>query len=591
MIEQPFAPVAEHAQNDERVARARVDLLYTQSYPGFVATIINAYVTGIVLWPISDISLLIGWLGYMTVVTMLRYLLVWRRGHSEIRDKTYVAWSNRYAVGAALTGLGWGVGAIVLFPDNDVVYQMFLLVVLAGMSSGAVPFLSSVPRAMLAYLLSALFPVGLWLLTRDDLPHAYVGVMALILLWVLILTGRRMFENLTESLRLRYENEHLVTTLQASGEELQSSNDRLLREVEIRNRAELKLQESNAFLEQVMDTATNAIFVLDMSGRLMRFNNALLSATEYASSELIGRAFVTMVKPEFQSGVVEQFRRAAIEGETVKQHEAECDCRTGAQRTFQISFAPLREEGQISMVVGTAEDITERKALDRIKEEFISTVSHELRTPLTSIRGALGLLRGNVVGELPAQAANLVEIADKNCHRLLKLIDQVLDIQRLEMPQVTFELARLDVTELIRVSIESNDAYAREFDVRYVYSPPEQALYAQVDRDRFIQVMTNLLSNAAKFSPSGGQVDVAVSGDAERLFVHVSDSGPGIPAEFHARVFERFAQADASPSRARGGTGLGLSIAKSFVEKMHGRIWFETRTGGGTIFSVELPLA
>ena len=198
-------------------------------------------------------------------------------------------------------------------------------------------------------------------------------------------------------------------------------------------------------------------------------------------------------------------------------------------------------------------DISERKRTERLKDEFVSTVSHELRTPLTSITGSLGLLMGNAAGKLPEPAARLLAIAHANSQRLGRLINDILDMEKIESGQVIFNLKRLDVQSLVEQTIEANRGFAQGFGVRLRL---DDALAAagtvHADPDRLAQVVTNLLSNAIKFSPAGEEVVVAVAKRSKTIRISVRDHGHGIPAEFKPRIFEKFAQADATDARQKG---------------------------------------
>jgi signal transduction histidine kinase len=235
----------------------------------------------------------------------------------------------------------------------------------------------------------------------------------------------------------------------------------------------------------------------------------------------------------------------------------------------------------------------ERKRLERLKDEFVSTVSHELRTPLTSIAGSLGLLMGKVVaGTLPKSAERLLEIAHTNSERLVRLVNDILDIEKLESGRVVFDFRKIRVRPLVEQTVEAIRGYA---DTRGVKVRIEDAVAVddiRADTDRLAQVITNLLSNAIKFSPPGGEVVIAVEKEVEvdAVRITVRDRGPGIPADFKPRIFERFAQADATNTRQKGGTGLGLSIAKQIMDRLDGEIGFADAPGGGTIFHVELPI-
>jgi signal transduction histidine kinase len=235
---------------------------------------------------------------------------------------------------------------------------------------------------------------------------------------------------------------------------------------------------------------------------------------------------------------------------------------------------------------------TERKRLERLKDEFVSTVSHELRTPLTSISGSLGLLMGKAAGTLPGPAARLLEIAHSNSQRLVRLVNDILDIEKLESGHVVFVLKPVDVGSLVEQTVESVRGFAEGHGVRISVQVTGSVYKVQADTDRLSQVVTNLLSNAIKFSPADGQVGVAVEKPREGDLVRISvrDHGSGIPLDFKSRIFERFAQADATNTRQKGGTGLGLSIVKQIVDRLGGEVGFADAPGGGTIFYVQLPI-
>jgi signal transduction histidine kinase len=233
-----------------------------------------------------------------------------------------------------------------------------------------------------------------------------------------------------------------------------------------------------------------------------------------------------------------------------------------------------------------------REALEeqqRLKNEFISTVSHELRTPLTSIRGSLGLLTGGVAGPLPGPVAEMVDIAHKNSERLIRLINDILDLDKVEAGKLDLYLEVADLAPLLHHAAEAHQGYACEYGARVEVVLDAPGARARVDADRLAQVLANLLSNAIKFSPRGQAVTLRLVRHAGRLRVSVEDRGPGVPEDFRARIFQKFAQADGSDTRRRGGTGLGLSIARALTERMGGALDFTSAPGGGTTFWFDLP--
>jgi PAS domain S-box-containing protein len=241
-------------------------------------------------------------------------------------------------------------------------------------------------------------------------------------------------------------------------------------------------------------------------------------------------------------------------------------------------------------VLALVRDITERKAVERVTDELVAMVSHELRTPLTAIHGAMRLLAGGVAGALPSRAQTMAEIAVTNSDRLIRLINDLLDIQKMETGMVAMTRTPLALRPLLEQTLLSNQDYGRQYNVTFALDCPPQELIVAVDGDRLMQVCTNLLANAVKVSPAGGTVHVHVTAAAHVVRIAVIDHGPGIPEAFQAHVFEKFTQAKTSSTRQSGGSGLGLSIAKAIVEHLGGQIGFETTIGVGTTFSVELPI-
>jgi len=246
-------------------------------------------------------------------------------------------------------------------------------------------------------------------------------------------------------------------------------------------------------------------------------------------------------------------------------------------------------DGKLMHMDGIVHDITERKEAERLKSEFVSTVSHELRTPLTSILGALGLLDGGVASPVSEQGKELIKVAHQNSARLVRLIDDILDIEKLEADQMVFDRYDWGVDDLLAQAVEASDAYAGAFGVVLSWTSSVPARKINVDADRFAQVMANLISNAVKFSPEGGSVTVDAIETEAGIRFSVTDCGPGIPKSFHPRLFQHFTQADSSDTRQKGGTGLGLSISKVIVECLGGTLEFLTDPRKGSTFYFVLP--
>jgi signal transduction histidine kinase/DNA-binding response OmpR family regulator len=240
--------------------------------------------------------------------------------------------------------------------------------------------------------------------------------------------------------------------------------------------------------------------------------------------------------------------------------------------------------------------LSERSQLDTLKDEFISTVSHELRTPLTSIRGALGLLSSGTIGDVDAKALNLLRIATTNTDRLIRLINDILDLERMESGRAPLQIRRCSLRDLCQQAIETMTPMADAHTVHLELVPftvaqaaAPEALFFDGDSDRILQVLTNLLSNAIKFSPGASTVRIHTDATADSILLKVVDEGRGIPAEKLDTIFDRFQQVEPSDARQRGGTGLGLAICRSIVQQHSGSIWAQRNLVSGTTLYVMLP--
>ncbi|HSF15237.1 MAG TPA: HAMP domain-containing sensor histidine kinase [Vicinamibacteria bacterium] len=262
-----------------------------------------------------------------------------------------------------------------------------------------------------------------------------------------------------------------------------------------------------------------------------------------------------------------------------------------ANAILQDLNAELEERVQATLrdYEAARDQLEEYKRLERMKSEFISMVSHELRTPLSSIHGSLNMVLDGLRLDLPPGVQRLLEIAYRNSQRLVRLVNDILDSHKLGLGEMVFEIQRVDLVPLLHSAIEANQVYFAQRGVRLVLQSDLHGADVAADPDRLMQVLTNLLANAGNFSPRGETVELHLDRVVGWVRVSVSDRGPGIPEDFRTRVFQKFAQADASATGPQTGTGLGLSITKAIMEGLGGRISFESEVGRGTTFHIELP--
>jgi PAS domain S-box-containing protein len=249
------------------------------------------------------------------------------------------------------------------------------------------------------------------------------------------------------------------------------------------------------------------------------------------------------------------------------------------------------ENGQALRMVGTHTDISKQKDVERIKSELISTVSHELRTPITSIRGALGLIESGVLGEVAPKALDLIKVANRNSQRLVNLVNDILDMDKLLSGKMPLHIEEIQVNQVIQDALSANQSYADLFGIHFQFEMPSNSYKILADYNRLMQVFSNFLSNAAKFSQKGNKVIIRAHQEEKMILIEVQDFGEGIPDHFQNQVFEAFAQADSGDTRKQGSTGLGLNISKKLILSMNGEIGFTSKVKVGTTFWIKLPEA
>ena len=265
----------------------------------------------------------------------------------------------------------------------------------------------------------------------------------------------------------------------------------------------------------------------------------------------------------------------------------------GRARKQQRSIGELSEALKRSQEYAEQQKhkLAQRSDMDVVKDEFISTVSHELRTPLTSIRGALGLLSAGLLGNVDGKAQNLLRIASSNTERLIRLINDILDLERMESGRAPLKLRRCSILDMAREAVDTMTPMADGASIQLdlTCNAPRDSIYFDADPDRILQVLTNLLSNAIKFSPEDSKVSVQIDSDTNSVALKVVDRGRGIPADKLDAVFDRFQQVESGDASKKGGTGLGLAICRSIIQQHGGAIWAQpNQSGPGTTLWMQL---
>jgi PAS domain S-box-containing protein len=399
----------------------------------------------------------------------------------------------------------------------------------------------------------------------------------------LILIGGFLFTGLLGAFLL------VVTSRTARVEELVIRRTaELQKELQERHRAEGVVRLGEARNRAILAHMIGGMITFDEQSRIESVNPAAEKMFGYPEEELIGRSLALLIA-DAPAGDPEAYLRKAHKAAIGRL--TEWSGRRKNREVFSAEAALFEFEApEGRRFACNFQDISERREVDRLKSEFVSTVSHELRTPLTSIRGSLGLLAAGVLGDFPPQAQEIINLAQRNAVRLTVLINDILDFERLESGKVEMEIEDVDLQPLFEKSLESVRPVADEQKIAVVCEPT--ALRLRADADRIVQVLVNLLSNALKFSPAGSAINVWAEEEGEaRVRIFVNDQGLGIAAEDHHRIFERFAQVETSDQRGTGGTGLGLAICKAIVEHHGGRIGVDSAPGKGSTFWFELTAA
>ncbi len=353
-----------------------------------------------------------------------------------------------------------------------------------------------------------------------------------------------------------------------------------------------RIREEETLHRALLDSSVDAIVTIDERGLIRRINPALETMFGYNGEELLGKN-VNLLMPEPYRSQHDGYLRNFLETGRSKiigvGREVEVRCKDGSLIPCDLTITEVKLPGK-HLFKGILRDIRERKRIEQMQKEFIATVSHELRTPLTAISGSLKLLANELSGEANPLANELLEIAGTNAERLILLVNDILDIEKLAAGAMKFTLEAARWSDLVGRTVAANQSYAEQHGTRFELLENTGDADVVVDKDRFVQVLTNLLSNAAKFSPPGRPVKVLSERDGDLLRVTVADQGPGIPESFKEHLFKKFAQAEHADSQRKGGTGLGLYIAKSMIERMGGRIDYESEIGRGSRFYIEIPV-
>jgi PAS domain S-box-containing protein len=474
-------------------------------------------------------------------------------------------------------------------PNNE---KRFIAVVITHDYSGIVEEQSKVLDEVVYWILLLIFfGAGLGILFAINLTRPIKQI-------TLAMQDYIHQRNRKEQMPVHLNNEigvmaRIYKTLIDQVDEAHSNLEEMNRELEARVIERTKAQEMSEVRQRaIVENIIDGLITIDGKGSIASFNPAASQIFGYAADEVIGRNIKMLMPEPYMSEHDSYLHNFLTTGEQkIIGIGREVTGKRKDSTTFpmDLSVSEMQIDGE-RMFTGIVRDITERKKVDQMKSEFISTVSHELRTPLTSIRGALGLVVGKASKNLSPKILKMLQMAVRNSERLTLLINDILDLEKIESGLLEFDFKSVDLVVLAQQALADYEGFAHQHKIKLELETSLEQAFVTGDSHRLLQVFANIISNAVKYSPENGCVKITVNLLDNSYRVAVSDTGTGIPDEFRSSIFQRFAQADSSDTREKGGTGLGLSITKAIVERHNGYIDFESKQGEGTMFYFDIPV-
>lgn len=573
-----------------RIYVEQIKLLYNNLPLGMFATQVIAVILLVVQWSVIDHSILSAWFSIATLSVLSRIGLFAAYRRTQLTPTNAPRWVTWFTIGTVVAGIIWGSAGIFLL-SGEQSHQVFVIFVLAGMTAGAVVSFSSLWKVGLIFILFTLAPLSVRLLVEGREMHLAMGLMSLLFMVLMVVISRRMYKTTLTSLKLGFENSDLVAVLAREKAATEDLNRELRREIGERARIEAGLRESEAHVRAVLDNVPDGIITLTEQGRLESVNPAVLRIFGYSEEELIGMHF-KMLMPESVRDEYDDYIEKHIRVGTGKMVgfglEITGQRKDGSRFPMELGIGNMWLDSR-HLFIGIVRDISERREVERMKNQFMSSVNHELRTPLTSVLGSLGLLAENVGNELSEDGKALLNIARNNVARLARLIGDILDIEDIHSGRLELNRQAIDMVKLAMTVVQDAKHQADTVGVNLIVRQDIAQAVVDGDATRLTQALNHLLSNALKFSPRGSSVEIRIERHEKAIRVAVTDQGPGISDSFRERLFQPFSAGPTADSSFRGGAGLGLSIAKAIIQQHSGTISYESTVGRGTSFYFDLP--
>lgn len=571
-------PHTEQANNEisaQKILSDRLHLLNQNFISGMPVALVCATIILISLFPVVNHHLLFAWYATVFLVFLMRFIFF--KVYQQSKERCHLH-MTLFVLGTTVTAMLWGAAGTLLMPPGYFQHQTVVIVILAGISAGSMQIMAPSRIASSLYAVASILPLSLWLFLQNTKLYFLLGIAMTGYMIFMLVISKRGYELILTSLKLRYENTAINAMLEQSNKKLQ---------VEIVNHE--RNEKLLAQLAAIVEFSNDGIIGLDVNGIIQSWNQGAEKLYGYHENDMLGKSIMVITTIE-QHDLLQSMMTQVLNDLNFESIELERQNKYGEFISVSVTLSPIKnEKGVVIGISSMDRDISEKKKIDTIKNEFISVVSHELRTPLTAIKGSLSLLLSDKKTDSET-TTRLLGIAYSNSERLIQLINDILDIEKIETGKLEFKFSLINIKEIIKLAINETKFYADKFHVEIRFRQAEDA-YIEGDIDRLVQVMTNLLSNAIKFTHKLTTVDVTMAKRDDKIRVAITDHGDGIPKAFQANIFQKFTQADSSSSRLKGGTGLGLSICKGILAAHHSDIQFTTEEGKGTTFYFELQLS
>lgn len=544
------------------VEHRQLALLYAAIPSSLLATLFGCLVAILIYQQVISPFRLYSWVGLMLGVSLFRYLQYRQHVHAAPPAEEREKWFVRFRIGALLQAFAVGSAGLLLFEFRDPSYQMLLALMIVSIGAFATTTLAPHRPIVVAFLLIALSPIVLMVFFMHTEVTRYISLILVLLTLMLIFSALRIHKTISDSTRLGIEARYRE-------ERLRDFRQRLSMFVESTPLGVIEWKLDRSIIE--WNPAAEHIFGHERAGALSLTPADLMYSRDNSGMDTMWNQ---VLEERGHSNAVLENRR-----------------RDGALILCEWINTPLIDaQEQVVGVVSLVEDVTQRIANERLKKEFVSIVSHELRTPVTSIKGGLGLLVSGVLDDDKAASHELLEVALLNTNRLQMLINDILDVDKLESGKMEYRFRDCDLATVIDEVMAANAAYALQYGVKIQLGALPAACRVTIDPDRIFQVLTNLLSNAVKFSVRDGTVTISVQIRSRSCLIQVTNRGEVIPAADREHMFTKFFQRDSSTTRAKGGTGLGLYICQKILREHGSTLDFSSSEAEGTTFFFELAL-